>query len=122
MRIFASDKVELAKLDDTIEQKFHGKWGDTTAGGRRHAIAGGENQRWCTNPQYFLNITSPTHIKIILRRKKVGKRTKQPIGITVTKANSPVEKPSADMVKPGKNGELPEGAITHAPKLENSMA
>lgn len=49
---------------------------------------GKENQFWCRNPQYFLNITKPTHLKIILK-KKGGKRVKVPIGVTVTKALSP---------------------------------
>jgi hypothetical protein len=63
----------------------------------------GENIRWCTNPQYFLNITQNTHFKIILRRKK-GNRIKANLGLCLTKAKSPGEKPAADMVKIGKDG------------------
>ena len=60
-----------------------------TAGGKRVADNGKENQYWCRNPQYFLNITKPSHLKFILR-KKGGKRFRGiPIGLTVTKAQPP---------------------------------
>ena len=35
----------------------------------RNDEKGKENQFWCKNPQYFLNITNPTHLKIILIKK-----------------------------------------------------
>lgn len=73
--------------------RFDGKWGPTSAGGRRVDEKGKENQFWCRNPQYFLNITKPTHLKIILK-KKGGRRIKLPIGLTVTKANSPTTPPA----------------------------
>lgn len=46
---------------------------------------GKENQFWCRNPQYFLNITRPTHLKMILK-KKGNRRVKVLIGLVVTKA------------------------------------
>ena len=56
LRIFSSEHVEFAKLPDTIDQSFIGKWSAATAGGRRVNDSGQENQKWCINPQYFLNI------------------------------------------------------------------
>ena len=65
--------------------------------------SGKENQFWCRNPQYFLNITKPTHLKIILK-KKGGRRVKGiPIGLTVTKAFPPTNPPAAKIIKPGKD-------------------
>lgn len=46
-------------------------------------------------------------MKIILRRKKGGAKFKLPIGICVTKAKAPVDKPAAQMVKIGKDGKIP---------------
>lgn len=49
-----------------------------------------------------MNITKPTHLKIILR-KKGGRRVRGvPIGITVTKAFPPTDPPAAKIIKPGK--------------------
>lgn len=97
LRIFASEKVELVELPKTIEKTFAGSWTKASAGGRR--IDGAtENQFWCRNPQYFLNITKPTHLKIILR-KKVYKRTKNnPCGITITKAYGPTMPPPSKII------------------------
>lgn len=53
LRIFTSEEIELVNLPETIEQTFTGKWSGTTSGGRRSA----DNQRWCINPQYYLNLT-----------------------------------------------------------------
>lgn len=84
-------------MPNTIEQQFKGKWSLTTAGGRRIDDKGKENQYWCKNPQYFLNITKPTHLKIILK-KKGGKKFKIPIGIVVTKAFSPTTPPATEII------------------------
>ena len=73
LRVFSSEPIDLVQLPNTIEQQFKGKWAATTAGGRRVDEKGKENQFWCRNPQYFLNITKPTHLKIILK-KKGGKK------------------------------------------------
>lgn len=86
LRIFASEHIDLVELPKTIEQVNAGKWTKETCGGKRINDQGKENIRWCVNPQYFLNITQPTHLKIILRRKKGGAKFKLPIGICVTKA------------------------------------
>jgi len=75
LRIFTSERVELVELPKTIEQTFVGKWINETAGGKRTLNNGSDNKRWCVNPQYFLNLKKPTHLKIILR-KKGGKKIK----------------------------------------------
>lgn len=58
------------ELPETIEQTFLDKWNQNTAGGKRTLQTGSENKYWCRNPQYFLNLKKPTHLKIILRKKK----------------------------------------------------
>ena len=103
LRIFSSDPIQLTQLQNTIEQSFPGKWNTNTAGGRRIDEKGKENQFWCKNPQYFLNITKPTHLKIILK-KKGGKKLKGvSIGLTVTKAFSPTTPPATQIIT-GKAG------------------
>lgn len=50
-----------------------------------------------------MNITKPTHLKLILK-KKGGRRVRGvPIGITVTKAFPPTNPPAAKIIKPGKD-------------------
>lgn len=50
-----------------------------------------------------MNITKPTHLKLILK-KKGGRRVKGvPIGLTVTKAFPPTNPPAAKIIKPGKD-------------------
>lgn len=97
LRVFSSEQIELVQLPNTIEQQFKGKWGPTSAGGRRIDDKGKDNQLWCRNPQYFLNITKPTHLKIILK-KRGGKKFKIPIGIVVTKAFSPTTPPATEII------------------------
>jgi hypothetical protein len=49
-----------------------------------------------------LNITKPTHLKIILR-KKGGRRVRGiTLGLTVTKAFPPTTPPTTQIIKPGK--------------------
>lgn len=79
LRIFTSERVDLVELPKTIELAFLGKWVQSTAGGRRILQNGADNKHWCRNPQYFLNLKKPTHLKIILR-KKGGKKIK---GVTI---------------------------------------
>lgn len=115
LRIFASEQVDLVELPKTIEQTFTGEWKDKSAGGKRiidkeEETKNGkketrlvENQQWCCNPQYFLNITKPTHLKITLK-KKMPRRTKNKMcGITLTKAYPPTKPPSTNEV--GKNNQ-----------------
>jgi hypothetical protein len=105
-------------LPNTIEQIYNGKWTKETLGGRRVNDQGQENIKWCINPQYFLNITQPTHVKIILRRKRGGGRgLKFPLGLCFTKSKNPVDKPSSDMVKVGKDGKIP-GYAANDPRIQ----
>lgn len=103
LRLFASDPVELVELPRTIEQQFKSKWDKNTAGAKRVNDNGRENQFWCRNPQYFLNITKPSHLKIILRKKKGRRMNGNPIGLTVTKANPPTQPPAAEIIGKGKD-------------------
>lgn len=110
LRLFSSEHIELVKLPNTIEQTFNGAWDKNTCGGKRANENGQENQKWCVNPQYFINLTQPTHLKIILRRKKGGKRTKSALGLCITKAYSPDSPPPVNVIKPNKDGSLPPEA------------
>ena len=103
LRVFSSEQIDVAMLPPTLEQQFQGKWAQNTAGGKRVLDNGKENQFWCRNPQYFLNITKPTHLKIILKKKGFKKIKGVPIGITVTKAYPPTNPPAAKIIKPGKD-------------------
>ena len=113
-------------MPNTIEQQFQGKWGPTTAGGRRVDEKGRENQFWCKNPQYFLNITKPTHLKIILK-KKGGKRIRGvPIGLVVTKAFSPTTPPATQIVTGKSNtnkmiSSIPMNGMTYAETLRQNV-
>jgi len=98
LRIFASEQVDLVKLPETIEQVFPSKWSTTTSGGRRVHENGKENQFWCRNPQFFLNITKPTHLKIIIR-KKLRKKNRFPFGMTITKALPPTTPQEAKILQ-----------------------
>jgi len=104
LRVFASEQMDLVQLPNTIEQQFKGKWTTPTAGGRRIDEKGKENQFWCRNPQYFLNITKPTHLKIILKKKGGKKFRGQPIGVVVTKAFSPTTPPATQIITGKANG------------------
>ena len=77
---------------------------------------GRENQTWCRNPQYFLNITKPCHLKIILRKKKGRRVAGNPIGLTVTKANPPTQPPAAQIIGKGKD----RGKVTLPSSLPNA--
>ncbi len=94
LRIFSSEPIELVQLPPTIEKSHNGRWIKETVGAKRIFDNGQENIKWCNNPQYYLNVTQATHLKIILRRKKQQK-CKNNIGLTLTKAKNPDEKPAA---------------------------
>lgn len=61
-------------MPETIEKHEEGGWSDFSAGGKRKieiVTNNGDkkmvsNPFWCKNPQYFLNLSEPTHLKIIL--------------------------------------------------------
>lgn len=125
LRVFSSEHVEVAQLPPTIEQSFPGKWTNVTAGGKRVSDNGKENQFWCRNPQYFLNITKPTHLKLILRKKRNLRLKNITIGLSVVKAFGPTLPPAAKIIKPGKDqgGKMMASSIgktsTYALTLKN---
>lgn len=120
LRIFTSERVDLVELPKTIEQTFTGKWVQSTAGGRRILQDGGDNKHWCRNPQYFLNLKKPTHLKVILR-KKGGKKIKGvTVGLCVTKAFPPTTRPAAKIKKDGQEIKSTKGAATTMTKAGKS--
>lgn len=122
LRLFASEPLEFYQLPPTLEIPFTNKWGPSTAGGKRVLDNGKENQLWCRNPQYFLNIRKSTHLKIILR-KKGGRRIRGvPLGITVTKANGPTVPPATTIIGKGRAGNkvpssMPLNGVSYAETL-----
>eukprot|EP00743_Colponemidia_sp_Colp-15_P002164 GILK01002349.1.p1 GENE.GILK01002349.1~~GILK01002349.1.p1 ORF type:complete len:1020 (-),score=203.00 GILK01002349.1:103-3162(-) len=86
LRIFSSNPVEPEEICSTYEVSFQGQWTPATAGGKRTKKTGSDNAMWCQNPQYFVGIKKPTHLKVVVRRL-VSKRAKGTyIGLCVTKA------------------------------------
>jgi len=67
LRIFSSDPIEVFVLPETYEVEEHGAWTKEFRQGPR-LVAGLENPNWCENPQYFLNLATQTHVKIVLKR------------------------------------------------------
>ena len=99
-----------------------------TAGGKRVQDNGRENQFWCRNPQYFLNLQKPSHLKIILRKKKGRRVAGNHIGLTVTKANPPTQPPAAEIIGKGKDragvtlpSSLPSNGMTYAQTLKSTV-
>jgi len=47
-----------------------------------------DNPRWCCNPQYFLNLEKPSHLKIVLRKSLRCRRQLKNtfIGMTICRA------------------------------------
>jgi len=121
LRVFTSEQVDLVELPETQVWKEDQKWDKNTAGGKRTLDNGRENQFWCRNPQFFLNITKPTHLKIILKKKKGRRVAGNPIGLTVTKANPPTQPPAAQIIGKGKDrgkvtlpSSLPSNGLNYA--------
>lgn len=65
-------QIDVEQFSETIDkdQTINGNWNEVTAGGRITAKAEKDpskefdNPHWCRNPQYFLNLTKPTHFKV----------------------------------------------------------
>lgn len=51
-------------MPETLEVSVEGNWNDDTAGGKRKDLSSKENPYWVKNPQYFLNLVEPTHLKV----------------------------------------------------------
>ena len=123
LRVFASEQIELVQLPSTIETKFNNKWSQQTAGGMLY-IENKFNQQWCKNPQYFLNITKPTHLKIILRKTNNKRQKGNPIGVVVARAQAPTTPPASTIIGKGKDkksmpSSLPINGMTYAQTLAN---
>ena len=87
LRIFSSDPLDVAVLPETIETTLKGDWGVDSAGGKRLSENNAENSTWCKNPQIFLNLIKPTHVKIILKKTGKNKKNKAiPVGLVIAKA------------------------------------
>jgi hypothetical protein len=64
-----------------------GQWTKEMVGGRVK-MEGADNPYWCTNPQYYMNLEKPTHLKIILR-KYGGRRAKDAkVGLCICRDES----------------------------------
>ena len=78
---------------------------------------------WCRNPQYFLNITKPTHLKIILRKKGQKRNRAGPLGFTITKANAPTVPPESTIIGKGKKGmSMPSSLIINGRTYAETLA
>lgn len=90
LRIFASDPIEVSLLPETIEIEERGVWNKDLKIGPRLIEGAIENPNWCENPQFFLNLKNPTHVKIVLKRltglkkKNLGAN----IGMLIAKSES----------------------------------
>jgi hypothetical protein len=48
---------------------------------------GMDNPLWCKNPQYFLNLYAPTHLKILLRKTGGYRKSRgNAVGLVICKA------------------------------------
>jgi hypothetical protein len=73
-----------------------------------------------------LNITKPTHLKIILKKKGNRKIKGVPIGIVVTKAFSPTTPPATQIITGNKGGNkmlssIPVNGLTYAETLRQNV-
>lgn len=90
LRIFSSDPIEVCMLPETIEIEERGTWNKDLKQGPRLIDGSAENPNWCENPQFFLNLKNPTHVKIVLKRltglkkKNLGAN----IGILIAKSEN----------------------------------
>jgi hypothetical protein len=88
LRIFSSDPIEVCLLPETIELEERGMWNKDLTLGPRLIDNTMENPNWCENPQFFLNLNAPTHVKIVLRRTIRKKAYGANIGILIAKSES----------------------------------
>jgi len=92
LRIFASDQIEVAEMSETIETSMEGSWENENSGGKRRSEKE-NNPQWCSNPQYFLNLTQPTHLKIILQKTGNTRKTRGvKVGMTICRFDTPQNK------------------------------
>mmetsp|Transcript_7872 Transcript_7872/g.15225 ORF Transcript_7872/g.15225 Transcript_7872/m.15225 type:complete len:1014 (-) Transcript_7872:50-3091(-) len=77
LRIFSQNPIDVVELSETLESTVSGEWTEQTGGGRRALKTGKDNPLWCKNPQYFLNIRTPTILKILLKKYGKTKRARE---------------------------------------------
>lgn len=86
LRIFASEYIVVEELQETLEVSMRGTWNEDNAGGpKKIGLETSDNPYWCKNPQYFINLKHPTHLKIILKKedKNIKKIKETNIGICI---------------------------------------
>lgn len=87
LRVFSQNPVQVMELAETFEAIEKGEWNESTAGGRRVLRNGKDNPLWCRNPQYFLNVSAVTLLKIILRKTNRLRQSKgHTVGLVVCQA------------------------------------
>lgn len=59
------------------------QWNPNTNGGKRISTTGEENEYWCTNPQFYLNLKQLTHFKVALTKHKKKQVKEFKVGITL---------------------------------------
>lgn len=74
LRMFTSEETTIEQVKETLMIEQKGQWTDkkfcgpmftkNTEGGDEKAFKSAYNPNWCQNPQYFVNITQPTHMKV----------------------------------------------------------
>jgi len=90
LRIFASDQVEVAEMPETIEKSMEGAWYENENSGGKRRSEKENNPYWCSNPQYFLNLSQPTHLKIILQKTGATRKTRGvKLGMTICRFDAP---------------------------------
>ncbi len=92
IRIFSSDPIEVCLLPETLEVEEKGMWVRERKQGPRLLENGAENPNWCENPQFYLNLRKPTHVKIVLKRITGTKKKNLGANIGLLIAKSELEK------------------------------
>jgi hypothetical protein len=87
LRIFSQNPIDVAELTETLEVTVNGEWTEHTGGGRRSLKTGKDNPLWCKNPQYFLDIRTPTILKIIIKKSGKSKKARESnCGVVICRA------------------------------------
>jgi hypothetical protein len=87
LRVFSQNPIQVSELAETFEIIEKGDWNESTAGGRRVLKNGKDNPLWCRNPQYFLNVSAVTLLKIIIRKTGRIRQTKgHTVGMVICQA------------------------------------
>lgn len=86
-------------MPETLETTVEDVWTEDLIKGRRR-IDGKDNPDWCRNSQYFLNLSQPTQLKIILRKHNAKKLAMEwKIGLTICRLNTTTKKITVEKVE-----------------------